>query len=149
MPCRRTFASGIVPFAHSEETPLRHPGFAGFLRRLQDMGSPDYRGRMECVKRLVTWSWSGSECYWNEVPTKSFGAPTRGRRLVACGIQAPLDMHPGYEAIRIRAGYKPAPTGRLLPGRGIGSRPGFIPDALATPGSARPGFDSLSRRLMQ
>ena len=40
IPRRRTFATGIVPCAHSEETALRHPGCAGFLGRLSGHGQP-------------------------------------------------------------------------------------------------------------
>ncbi len=40
VPCRRTFATGLVPFAHSRETALRHPGFACFPRRRHGTGNP-------------------------------------------------------------------------------------------------------------
>jgi hypothetical protein len=43
---RRTFATGILPFAHSMLTatarspPLRHPAYAGQQRRLSGHGQP-------------------------------------------------------------------------------------------------------------
>jgi len=49
-----------------------------------------------------------------ELPTRMAGSVASGHGLVACGIRASADRHPGCEATRIRAGYKPAPTGRLV-----------------------------------
>jgi len=40
MPRRRTFAAGILPFAHSMLTALRHPACAGQQRRLSGHGQP-------------------------------------------------------------------------------------------------------------
>ena len=40
MPCRRTFATGILPFAHSMLTALRHPASACQQRRLSGHGQP-------------------------------------------------------------------------------------------------------------
>jgi len=40
VPSRRTFAPGILPFTHSKETSLRHPGFARFPTPLDWHGQP-------------------------------------------------------------------------------------------------------------
>jgi hypothetical protein len=52
-PRRRTFATGILPFAHSMLTALRHPACAGQQRRLSGHGQP--------LTRLAKQSWASRD----------------------------------------------------------------------------------------
>jgi len=129
MPSRRTFATGIVPFAHCMPAALRHPGFACRQARLPGMGSPELRVSSSVFRKPTGRKAAGCSCwgrgwFWPRPTPYGVGLGRRSHETHASWV-----LRPGIRARPGRSNHlRPwpvcsSPRTRVAPVRWPGRHP--------------------------
>ena len=111
---RRTFAAGILPFAHSMPAALRHPVCAGQQRRLQGTGSPS-RPPVAQVVNLCAFPVAQVSNLW--LFHRSTGFQPVAQHAPVANLSDDRTAHLGRFATEYRRRFGEPPSQTLVRGR--------------------------------